>query len=637
MIGEKEVVKNKLNIWLEIWKTSTDNFLKNEFFGLTLYNPHILIDEIKTEIEENELRSTPNKEYLYLKVDEYLKNDEIVKENFEIQFQILRRIFKSNRNSYILEICNELAGKFKVGFYFEKCLEKIIDILTDDKTPSSFVLQELEYYTQGIIIEFIKKGYIVKDIKDFCPNILDNVREFKTGKGVRFITNFPHEINPEIYIKNDVFDAGNYDADVNVYMNGLNIIQRIKRLNQYYKKVRKKVHYIFVIEGMKGEIDYKINNVTFYNPHKTQFLCDSKTLSSENLQSTNEIYTQAAVEISMLSPLSSLTDALTDLDNSLDLISCYLSIKGIGLQVNKSKTILVENGKRLRTINNFGEEKVSNKHHYSINVEDFDYALEEMKNSFFGRNILTDNKSIKKILTALHWYRKAESSVKQEDKILNYWIAIENLFNTKVNISLEILGDSDKSNFEVIQSVIASEQILKHIFFNGWEFYHHYDNHTYLVDYIPEDIKQKANLNVEEGKEIVLEKFINTLPQIIPYEKSFYLTEKMNELFNFYTNIEVTKEKIDRKTKLIKEEVLMIYRFRNLIVHNAHFDNTILPFFVWRARYYAGDLIRRIIGCMSENKTLTDVILGIHLKKEQLDGELKCGKINLFKDRFSED
>lgn len=75
----------------------------------------------------------------------------------------------------------------------------------------------------------------------------------------------------------------------------------------------------------------------------------------------------------------------------------------------------------------------------------------------------------------------------------------------------------------------------------------------------------------------------------------------------------------------------MIYRFRNLIVHNAHFDNTLLPYYVWKVKQFSGNLIRSIIKHLDVNKSLTEIILEIHYKREHLIAELERGKFEMFK------
>ena len=84
--------------------------------------------------------------------------------------------------------------------------------------------------------------------------------------------------------------------------------------------------------------------------------------------------------------------------------------------------------------------------------------------------------------------------------------------------------------------------------------------------------------------------------------------------------------------KEVKDDILMIYRFRNLIVHNAHYDSTLLPYFVWKIKIYAGNLIRELIKETTEtNSELKEQFIEIHLKKQIFFNDLKFGIPNLFK------
>lgn len=239
----------------------------------------------------------------------------------------------------------------------------------------------------------------------------------------------------------------------------------------------------------------------------------------------------------------------------------------------------------------------------------------------------------------MHWYRKGEASSMDEDKILNYWIAIENLFNFKTDITLDILKNADKSKFQLIQETISSLEILNFVFMHGWNFYHYYKlkvNRQFNYDVsLPEELIDKALLNPPVGTEIHLKKFIECLEEISVYENNQFYLNKISHVSEFYNKIAITKKRIEQQTQQIKDEILMVYRFRNLIVHNAHFDNNLLPYYVWKAREFSGSLIRRIFENFSNEKDISDILIQIYLKKEEFLFELESGNVDLFKSRLT--
>nr|MDA3861722.1 hypothetical protein [Melioribacteraceae bacterium] len=81
-------IEKKVEFWQELWENLINNFLKKSY-GLVIYNPHILIDDIISEIEENDFRNQDNRNYFRSKINYYLKNDTIIQEKLKSQFKIL--------------------------------------------------------------------------------------------------------------------------------------------------------------------------------------------------------------------------------------------------------------------------------------------------------------------------------------------------------------------------------------------------------------------------------------------------------------------------------------------------------------------------------------------------------------------
>ncbi len=626
----------KIKFWSELWEDLIENFLKRSF-GLTLYNPHILIDDIITEIEENSFKNQDNKRFFYSKISEYFENDIVINKKVKSQFKILRKTFNTERTGYILETCKEIKDLFQSGLYFDSSLDSIIDLLTLDEEISIDFVKSLNYLTQGIIVELIKKSYDIEDIKKFPTNIFDNY----TITGADLITNFPHGFDYGKYETSpDTFNKEKFNKDIIDYISNLTIKERIQKLSYYYHKKKEKAFYIFVIEGLKGDIDITIGGVIFYTLNKKQFVNKKfDGIDFEELQhrEKKEKFIQAAVEVDYLMPKSSHADALTKLENALDLISCYFRVE-TDLYVNNSNYCIVSQEGRA-IFSSMGRDKRDSflNYHKSLNLNEYEKLLKELNNySFLWDRTLKSNKSVSKITNALHWYRKAEHSLKQEDKMLNYWIAIENLFNLEKDVKQDVLNDSNKQKFHLIQETISSIQIFVFIYEFGWELYHYYNwiaSSPFLNNIkLPDDLLKKAQLKGQVGEKVYLKNFIDSLSEISQYEKNLFILDKINEVIDFYKNSTSTKKMIDKQISQIKDDILMIYRFRNLIVHNAHFDNTLLPYFVWKLRDYAGSLIRKIISDFTLDKDLSDLIIRIHLKREKFMYDFDNGKVNLFKE-----
>lgn len=624
-------IESKIKFWNELWEDLIQNFLKKSY-GLTLYSPHILIEDIIVEIEENQFKNKENKKYFYSKLNEYLENDEVIKTQLKSEFILLRKNFNSEKTNYILALCKKINESFKKGIYFRKTLLLAEKILLEDSELDINFVNQINYHSQSMIVELIRKSFDLEDIKKFLINIFDNYYYQEES----LITNFPYNLNYEKFKDTDgKINYNEANEKVKEILDNLTLADRIRKLSYYYNKKTKKVKYIFFIKGIKGEIEKNIFGVTFYNLNIKQFVKDDRMIDSEDLQRHygNDKYIQAAVDIDHLLPKSSLKLAKSKIENALDILACYFNFN-TEVTLNESNFIIIDNDGRI-IYSSFGrgkDDKFMN-YHDALNFNELESHIDDLREYAFLWNEINNIETISKIKNALHWYRKGEQSHKDADKMLNYWIAIENLFNSKEDIKADIFNDSNKSKFNLIQEIIADEQVFKFVYEYGWELYYYFrnkaDNFMRKTN-IPENLIKQGQLKPDIGTTIYLEKFIKVLPELKKYETNLFILDKIDSVISFYSDSNFTKSEILNHIEQVKNDVLMIYRFRNLIVHNAHFDNTLLPYFVWKTRSYCGGILRKFISSYKENIKLSEIIFNIYIEKEKFILDFEKGNINLF-------
>ncbi|WP_225037062.1 hypothetical protein [Winogradskyella sp. SM1960] len=626
-----ENIEIKIKFWNELWEDLIHNFLKKSY-GLTLYSPHILIEDIIVEIEENQFRNKENRKYFYSRLSEFLENDIVIKKHLKSEFTLLRKDFNSDKTNYILALSKKINESFKKGIYFQKTLALTEKILLEDSDLDIDFVNQINYYSQSLIVELIRKSYALEDIKKFVENIFDNIHYH----GDSLITDYPHNVDYAKYKnKDEKIDFKKAEEVIKNIIDKLSTSDRIKRLSYYYNKKTEKVKYIFFIKGIKGDIEKTIFDVNFYNINIKRYTEDDRSFDSEDLQKDlkKDKYLQAAVEIDYLLPKSSLKLAKSKIENALDILACYFNFK-TDVSLNESKYVIVNKDGRMLFSTSGGEkdDRFMN-YHDALNFNEIENHIDNLKEFSFLWNSKLNSETVSKIKNALHWYRKGEQSTKEADKMLNYWIAIENLFNSKEDIKKDIFKDTNRSKFNLIQEIIADEQIFKFVYDYGWELYHYFSNkvgnHFNKSD-IPEKLIKLGQLNPELGTSIYLEKFIKVLPELRDYEKNLFILDKIDSVIKFYSDSSFTKSEILNHIEQVKTDVLMIYRFRNLIVHNAHFDNTILPYFVWKTRSYCGGILRKFINSYKENSKLSDIIFEIYIEKEKFLLDFEKGNIDLF-------
>ena len=575
-----KILEYKINYWKDLWENLISDFLQKSY-GLNLYNLHLLVEDIILEIEEN--NNSEIRKYLKSKLDDYYSSDIVLSKYFQSDFKLLRTILYTNKNQLILEISKNIERKFKKGEYFDRNIDELKNILLDNTDIDKNFINKINSLTQNLIVEFIKKGYVLEDIKKFSSQVLDSCQ--------------------------------------------------IDKLSSFFYKEPEDVYYIFVVEGLKGNIELPVSDVTFYSPEKLKFASNDPTNDEDIQKESKNKFIQASVKVKYISPKSSLTVALTTLKRVTDLLHCFYKTKS-KIKIDSSKYLIIKDGHILHRSWTRNDKIIKFRH--SLNINSNKENIEELNNySFIFKQ---ENKTISKLYNAIHWYSKAESSSREEDKILNYWIAIENLFNSEYHILKDDLLEKNTTKLKLIQLIISSNQIPSFVYEYGWEVYDHYSNiarNKFLFSNIKlsDELIEKANLIVGIGDTISLEKFIDSLQEIKENEKNQFWLEKLTNLIAFYKNNSETLKKVDEQTKLIEEDILMIYRFRNLIVHNAHFDNALLPYYIWKIREYSGNLIRKLLYLnKNERSSLSSLLINIYLTKEKLLYNLNTNNANLFRE-----
>lgn len=615
-----DIIDAKKQFWISQWESLIKNFLKRTY-GLSLYSPHILIDDIITEINENQFKNADNKKYFYDKLDRYCKEDQIIKDNVGALFKILRANFNTEKNNLILETCLNIKKQFDAGIYFDKSVKLLINLICNNTALNLEVINGIKTISQSIIVELLKKGYVLEDIREFASNIFDTYQEQKEESFYYVSTKFPHKFQFEDY---GVANRDEYYEKIKNSVKDLTIEMRILALSNYFYKERKKVHYLFVVEGLKGSVNIEVGKVILYSIDKRKFINSDRNSEEDMLlMSKNKDYSKnviiAAVEVDYLLPKSSLIDALNTLANILDLISCHFKTK-TSLDIDTTKYIVVENGQSINSSWSRNKNDKFIKYEEALDLEDLSEKFIELNDYSISLNKSTLNIANSRLNNAIHWYSKAEQTLRQEDKMLNYWIAIENLFNLEYDIQNDMLN-KNYSKIQLIQEIIVSSEVQGLVFHYGWDLYHSY-RHLILNDLRPDlssEFTKKSNLSSETGERIYLKKIIDCLLELKELEQDLSIKQDIEDVRDFYFNNQKALKVLDEQSQSIKGDILMIYRFRNLIVHNAHFDNALLPYYVWKVQKYSGNLIRKLIGqCALEEKTLSAQVINVYLKKQEL-------------------
>jgi len=222
----------------------------------------------------------------------------------------------------------------------------------------------------------------------------------------------------------------------------------------------------------------------------------------------------------------------------------------------------------------------------------------------------------RRLKNAARWYSKAIAADKEVDVLLYSWFAIEGLLKVGNQTQTEMaVKNKDVNSLNVIQEFVSS--IICKSYFHSYlrgtyrNFLYHtnlngmYNNYYDLKD----DVIDKAGLNLKAGDHYKDGAFLSAVTDLTACINDDIVRDELAEMQAFYQN----DEGIKAKASHIKDDLLMIYRLRNMIVHNAALSSVNISFYAREAIYIAQRVIRYVIDHIGGNKTIEEIVLGAKL------------------------
>jgi hypothetical protein len=126
---------------------------------------------------------------------------------------------------------------------------------------------------------------------------------------------------------------------------------------------------------------------------------------------------------------------------------------------------------------------------------------------------------------------------------------------------------------------------------------------------LTEEVISKAGLNLKVGDRYRDGDFLNAVPDMVACINDDIVRDELILMENFYKSNNGLKD----KERQIKEDLIMIYRLRNMIVHNAALSCVNMSFYAREAKFYAQQVIRYVIDKAGGEKSIEEIVLGAKL------------------------
>lgn len=608
-------VKTPIEYWDKYWRYFTEKIGEKDNYEFTLDSPRFLIDNIISEIEYNGLKNKDNSKIFRAQLGEWNKKDAVFNKLFHNKVAILQQKWSDSTYKYILSICKQIKAEFNTGIYFDRLLEQLVSTINDAQTLGYDTKKEINKYTELIISEFIANGFDIDDIKSIPHDIPDIIR----------IESGAVHIAPSSYKglnRNDYDTEESYYKAIEDYIENRSAEERISVLRDYYYIEPKDCFVLFRLTGIKGDIDCMIDDINIYAPHLKQYISETPTLSKIEQTTSDRKYINAAIPVKHKMLRSSVAYARQRLEHVLDLLSLSCNTSA-PIKYSDKDVSIVENDRYVGGVNlTIGDEVSSSKHQEFVGyMESFDASnigndLTKIAERFTAINQKQTYDTLK-LATAAHWYQKGLYVQNPEDKLLFHWIAIESLLKTDDDMRCHITGDKDTNLLQAVQKIAASILVKR--------FFHNYCFHTYIdINYqtqlydnyldVPDDVIAKASLNMKAGDKVHINKFFHQIKDIEENINNEILKTKLHELDFFYKN----KDGIKKKEKEIFNDIVLIYRLRNLIAHNAVYPRYLIDSYANKVQNISGSIIRFLIEkYRTSNRELDDILIDVSSKYDE--------------------
>lgn len=391
-------VKTPIEYWDKYWHHFTDLLSKKDNYDTSLDSPRFLVENIISEIEYNNFQNKENRELFRSQLGKWDKKDIAFNKLFHNKVVLLQQKWDESSSQYILSICKQIEADFSKGLYFNNLLENLIKVIKDGALLDYNTKKEINKYTELIISEFIASGFIIDDIKSIQRDIPDIIR-ISDGTVVSAPDSY-QEISKQNYNNEELY----YSA-VKKRIENRTVEERMCTLKETYFIEPKNCFALFRLKGIKGDIDYMIDDVNIYAPHLKQYITETLTLSRIEQIDIKRQYINVAIPVKHKMLYSSIAYAKQKLEKIIDLLSLSYDTS-IPIDYCLDDVSIVENGIYICGSNISISDKVKSFEHseFTKYIESLDVARIQDDLPILNKRFVTINQrnNSKKIATAAH-------------------------------------------------------------------------------------------------------------------------------------------------------------------------------------------------------------------------------------------
>lgn len=605
-----------LKFWLKYWDHRIKELCDLDDYGIQLDSPHFLLLEITSEIEHNDFGNKDNRSLFKDLLGRTLKQDKAFAELYRVEVGVALQMW-DNSPLIVKTILEKILLSMKEFHYLTRIADNLQNLLENKQDLSESNKDEICLYTDLFIQELVCLGVNIEDVSSLIKE--DNV---VTAEDCNVIVcgNSFYELN-----RSDYKSEEEYHNAISIRYKSRSAKDYISNILTHFHKEAKDGYVILRLIGVKGSISYHFKDVHLYSIDQATYL--PKDSISELEKPNSSQYVNVAVEVKHRFLNTSINYARQRVESLLDYLSFNIRSKD-KLSISKQYAAIIVDGQvcgsyhsvedDVRCIHQYRDLTAFDLTPYSDNINDW---LKE-----FSDNSDISNETFKKISKSTHWYRKAKCATKFEDKLLYSWIALESILKVPNTIRVNI--DPRDSSIINIAKVVCASVMTRNKFYS-------YASNMYIdlimltqqfnnyYGFTPRTI-DAANLNIQPGEKIELTKLFKELPTLIEEINDEVFKRDLIALQSFYED----EKCITNFKNVVSNDMMLIYRLRNMIVHNAVCPEFIIKLYAHKAHFISGSLIQAVRyhynkHGMDINKTLLEIYSDYQMFENNILSEIK--------------
>lgn len=615
----------RLDYWLKYWRCHIKDLCDLNDYDLQLDSPHFLLKEIITEIKYNDFKNSENRKLFKELLGKVQKLDQVFSELYRTEIGLALKSWDTSP-LIVKSICSNILQSMDKCDYLNMIVNKLQNILEGKTKFDEKYKDEICLYTDLLIQELICLGIDIEDIGTFIEN--ENLA-IDTDGNVLGCNNSFYELKREDYESEKEY----HDAVSARYKNR-NAQDYISNILSNFYKEEKDGFVILRLLGVKGSISYQFKDLHLYSIDKATYLPSNNSNDIEKEDSFQ--FVNVAVKVKHRFLYTSMNYAIRKVNSLLDYLSFNVKCEE-GLSISRQFAAIVVDGRVCGSHHSI-KDNMECMHNYKIltafDLTPYNDNLQDWLKEFTDTSDI-ENETFQKIGNSTHWYSKAVHATKNEDKLLYSWIALESILKVSDSVFKNICPKD--CNVLNTSKVLCSSIMARNKFYS-------YAKNTYLelLTYTQQlgnlfafkhETIEKARLNLKQGDIIDLSYFFDELPILIDEITNDDYRRKLIKVQSFYES----KNGIVAFKNSVCNDIALIYRLRNMIVHNAICPQFIIKLYAHKAQLISGTLIQAIRYYYNEKDVdINDALLGVYLDCQIFENNITA-HINRLKSRVAND